>query len=129
MMELRTALTTHVGTRLELGRHLGIHRDHHLLLFGHELVPLFDLLADPLLERLADDCSAHVDDPLLGHMREVWLVRKVRLDPRLASNKGKDLLQREALVVRQVEILHIFVVQLALLPGDDVFEKVDGHIV
>ena len=63
-----------MGARLELGGHLRIHGDHDLLLLGHEGVAFLHLLVDPLLEDLPDDGRTDVDDPLLGHFLQVWLI-------------------------------------------------------
>ena len=71
------ALTGDVRAGLKLGRHVGIHRDHDLFLFGHVRVALLLLLPDPLPERLADHRSTYVDDPLLGHLLDVRMIWKV----------------------------------------------------
>ena len=67
-------LTRDVGAVLELFGHHRVHLDHKVSFFCHVLVSVLDLFADPLLERLVDDRRAHVDDPLLGRLRNVLVV-------------------------------------------------------
>ena len=67
-------LTRDVSAVLELLGHHRVHLDHQVSFFCHKLVSVLDLFADPLLERLVDDGRAHVDDPLLGRLRNVLVV-------------------------------------------------------
>ena len=69
-------LTGHVGAGLELGGHLGVHGDQHLLLGAHDGVALLHLVGDPGLELTTEDHGAHVDDPLLRHLLQVDFVRQ-----------------------------------------------------
>ena len=114
---------------LELGGHLRVHRDHDLLLLGHDGVAILHLIADPVPERLAHNGSADINDPLLGHLPQVRVVREVHGDPRLFVDEVQDLLERQVLVLRHVQRLDRFVVQVSLLATKDVFEKVDGDVV
>ena len=123
------ALTADVAAGLELGGHLRVHRDHDLLLLGHDGVALFDLIADPFFELLAHDYSANVDNPLLWHFLQVWLIRQVHLDPRLVANERQDLLDGEVLVLRHVQRLNSVVLDVCFLARDDVLQEVNGHIV
>ena len=43
-------LTGDVGAGGELGRHLGVHGDHDLLLLRHDGISILDLLLNPFLE-------------------------------------------------------------------------------
>ena len=97
-------LTAYVGARVELGHHLRVHRDHDLLLLGHEGVPVFDLLGDPLLEVLTYDGRANVHDPLLGDLRQVGRVGEVQVDLRVLADESKDLFERQVLVFRHLKI-------------------------
>ena len=123
------ALTADVAAGLELGGHLRVHRNHDLLLLSHDGVALFDLIADPFFELLAHDYSANVDNPLLRHFLQVWLIRQVHLDPRLVANERKDLLDCEVLVLRHVQRLNSVVLDVCLLARDDVFQEVNGHVI
>ena len=124
-----TVLTGDVRAGFELGGHLRIHGDHDLLLLRHERVPLLDLLGDPLLEVLAHDGGADVQDPLLRDLRQVGLVGQVQVDLRVLAHEGEDLLERQVLVLRHVDVLDGVVVQVRLLPLHDVLEEVDRRVV
>ena len=109
------SLTGDVGAGGELGRHLGVHGDHDLLLLGHDGVPILDLFLDPLLEAGTDDGRAHVHDPLLRDLLDVGLVRQVVVDLRLRAGEGEDVLQAQAFVLWNMNILDLVVVDPALL--------------
>ena len=117
-----------MGAGVELGRHHGVHFDHDLLLLGHDGVALLHLRLDPGLEGLADDSRADVHNPLLGHLRHVGLVRQVIGDVGLLAGELADLLERQVLVLRHVQGLDFGVVDVRLLPRQDVLQEVDGHI-
>ena len=70
-------LTAYMSTGSKLLGHLWVHRDHDLLFISHERVPFFNLLIYPFFEILADDGSTYVDEPLLGYLRNIRLVRQV----------------------------------------------------
>ena len=99
-----------MGAGLELGRHLGIHGDHDLLLLRHEGVSLINLVVDPIPEWIADDRHTYVHDPLLRGMSEIGFVWEIRFDARSIGDKGEDLLQRKILIVGHGERLDISVV-------------------
>ena len=77
---------------LELGRHLRIHGDHHLLLFAHDGIPLLDLVGNPCSELVAEDHGADVDDPLLGHLLQVKIVWQEISYVGLVGYESKDAL-------------------------------------
>jgi len=79
----------------ELRGHDRIHRDHHVAFDRHLLVPVLDLLADPLLEGLADDSRDHIHNPLFGSLRQILVVREEVSDVWLADDEFEDLLNRE----------------------------------
>ena len=73
---MNEVLTGHVGAGLELGSHLGVHGDQHLLLSAHDGVSLLDLVRDPGLELATEDDCADIDDPLLRNFLQVNIVRQ-----------------------------------------------------
>ena len=118
-----------MGGGLELGRHLGIHGDHDLLLLAHQCIPLLHLLRDPGLELFTENSRDDVDQPLLWDFRHVDLVGEVHEHVGLVDDELEDLLDGEVLVLRHVEGLHLVVVDVCLPPGQDVLEEVDGDVV
>ena len=93
----------------ELSRHFRVDGDHHVLLALHELVARLDLLSYPVAEGLADHGRADIDDPLLGHLLEVWLVWKVVCDVGLLHDEVTDVLQGQVLVARHVDRLDLVI--------------------
>ena len=103
-----------MGTVGELLCHNRIHGDHHVSLLCHSFVAIFDLGAHPLLERLANHCGADVDDPLLGHFLQVWLIGEVEIDLRLVADELHDLFDGEVLVLRHMHGLDVSIVEIFL---------------
>ena len=118
-----------MGASSKLLSHTSVHGYHDLLLVGHERVPLLHLLANPVLERVAQDCGANVDDPLLRDLGQVDVVREVVLEPWLLRREGKDLLDREVLVLGHVDRLHGVDVDVRFPLREDVLEEVNGSVV
>ena len=57
------------------------------------LVSVFDLFAHPVLEGLIDDRCTDVDYPLLGRLRNVYVVGEESLNVGDISNELQDLLE------------------------------------
>ena len=95
-------LTGYMGTGLELGGHLGVHGDHHLLLGAHDGVALLDLVGDPGLELAAQDDGANIHDPLLGHLLQIDIVWQEVGDVGLLRHELEDALDGQVLVLRDV---------------------------
>ena len=123
------ALTRDMSRGCELGSEGRIHCDHQLALLRHQGVAILDLLSNPSPEGITEDSSADVHNPLLGDLREVWLVREVVGQVALAAHILEDLLQGEILVLRDVERLHLAVQDVALLASQEVLQVVDGSVV
>ena len=81
-----------------------------------------------MLKVLTDDSSDHVDQPLLGHFRQVNVVRQISVNLVLVSDVLENLLNREVLVLRYVQRLDVVVVDIALAPRQDVLQEEDGDI-
>ena len=128
MENLAQVLTADVGGGLVLGLHLRVDVDHHIHVPRSRGIPIFDLLADPVLERLADHGGADVDDPRLRRLREVRLVRQVPCDLGILPDELADVLEREVLVGGHVHRLDLVVLQGLLLASDDVLEEVHRHV-
>ena len=98
-------LTADVRAGSELGRHERVHGDHDLLLLGHQCVAFFDLLVDPFFKVISDDGSADVYDPLLRHLRQIRLIRKVEEDLWLGAGVLHHTFQRQILILGDVDVL------------------------
>ena len=85
--KLERALTTDVRGAMVRGLHLGVDVDPHLILLRPRGVPILDLLSHPILERLADDGSTDIDNPLLRDLGQVWLVPEVEPNVLMGTDK------------------------------------------
>ena len=82
-----------MGACLKLGCHYRIHRDHDLLLLCHQSIPFFDLRLDKFFEVSSNHGGADVHDPLLRDLREIGLIREVKIDLILGANELHHALQ------------------------------------
>ena len=114
---------------MELRSNHWVHRDHHVSLVRHLLVAVLDLRSDPLLERLANHSRTDIDDPLFRRLGEVLIVWEVVGDVWLTADELQDLLDRQALILRHVEVLDCIIEQEPLLLIVQVFEEIDRHVV
>ena len=97
-----------VLTRLEGCEDFWVQLDAEVLLFDNSLVPLLDLLIDPILEDGADDGVDHVGDVLTGQLEPLTLLFRKCLHHRWevegVEEHGLDL---QALEVRHLDMLHL----------------------
>lgn len=122
-------LTADVCAGLELSQHCWVHRDHDLVLVGHVGVALLHLLCDPILEGLSDHSSQDIHDPLLGHLRQVHLIRQVVDDTGILSREFKDPLEAQVLVLGHEDGLDVVTGDVSLFAVDDVLQEVHVHVV
>ena len=118
-----------MGAVGELLRHDRVHGYHHIPLFSHGFIPIFDLQADPCLERFTDHCGADVDDPLLRCLRQVDIVWQEVGNISLIHDELQDLFDAQGLVLRHVEVLDLVIEEVPLLLVQDVLQEVDGGVV
>ena len=96
-----------VGALAESVRDRGVERDEEGALDGDLVVPLLDLLVDPLGEVLAHDAVGDVGEVLLGQLVDLLLAGEEGHDLLEVSDVGEDVLEGEALIVRDVDVLHL----------------------
>ena len=77
---------------LELGSHLRIDSDHHLLFSAHQGIPLLDLMSNPVSELITEDDGADVDYPLLWNFWQIKIVWQVVRDVGLVAHEVQDAL-------------------------------------
>jgi len=128
-IESANVLTGDVGGGGKLLGHFGVHRDHELSFLRHLGIALFDLVGDPVLELLAGHCSHNVDDPLLWRLGQVNWVGQVLDYVRVVLNLFHDLLDGQALVLGDMEVLDLVVLNVALLLVEHVLQEVNGDVV
>ena len=109
-----------MGASSELLSHLRVHSDHDLLLVGHQRVSLLHLVADPVLEHVAEHSGANVDEPGLRDLGQVDVIREELLEPRLLRGEGENLFDGQILVLRDVDGLHVVDVDERFLLREDV---------
>ena len=113
----------------ELGGHLLVHGDHHLLLGAHDRVSLLDLVVDPRSELVAQDHGADIDQPLLWDLRQVDVVREEVANVRLVTDEREDAVNGQVLVLRDEQGLDLLVGDVRFSPGKDILQEVYGHVI
>jgi hypothetical protein len=81
--------------------------NHDVLLNGHLLVALVDLLVYPVLEWPSNYSSSNVDQPLLGHLVDFAGLGVVAEALRVLVQELVDLLDLESFVLRDVDHLDV----------------------
>ena len=118
-----------MGGGCELGSHLRVHGDHHLLLGAHDGVALFHLVMDPCSEFVAQNDSTDVDQPLLRDFGQVNVVWEEVTDVRFVSDEFEDAIDGQVLVLGHKQGLDLLVRNICFAPGQNVLQEVYGHIV
>ena len=126
--ESEMVLTRNMSRGTELSSHDRIHLDHDLLLLCHEGVALFNLLCHPSSEVVTNHSGTDIHNPLFRHFGEVLLIWKVVGHLRPCADEVGDAFKREVLILRNVDRLHLSVVEIGLLGAQDVLQKVDRHV-
>ena len=100
-----------------------VHIYQELLLLRDLFVPLLHHLADPGLEFRADDAVGQIDDELLVELLDLLGNRHVFHELLVVADLREDLLDGEALVLRDVDVLDVLALDEFLGAGDEVLEK------
>ena len=67
-----------------------IHGDHDVLLGGHLPISDFDLLLDPVDERIFEYGGTHIADPLLAHLMYLLIIWHVVKNMRMTVSEEKS---------------------------------------
>ena len=101
-------LTGDVSGSIEVAHNLGVDIDPKLLLINELLVTSLHLFEDPVAKGLTNERICHVDNPLAREARILILDRQVVEHLRILDCLFQDLLDTEAFVLRNTEVLHAF---------------------
>ena len=93
---------------IEVAHNLGVDIDPKLLLINELLVTSLHLFEDPVAKGLTNERICHVDNPLAREARILILAGQVVEHLRILSRLFQDLLDTEAFVLRNTEVLHAF---------------------
>ena len=102
--------------------------DEHVLLHQQVLVALVDLRLDPVGEGFLEQRVADVGDPLLGQLVDLLGLGQVVGHDAVRRHEVGDLLDRQALVLRDGDPMHVLALDALLLAGHQVLEEVDRHL-
>ena len=100
--------------------HLRVHVDPELVLLHELLVILLNLLVDPVAEDVAQDRVRHIADPILGEPVHFLLDGKVGESVWVVADEVVDLLDRQRLVPRDLQVPVLVTPEELLPPGDQV---------
>ena len=104
---------------------LGVALDEEVLLDGHRLVALVDLVSHPGPEDVLEHGVADVGEPLLRHLRDLLALREVQVHNVVRRHEVGDLLNGKLLVLRDGDVAHVFADDPPLLTHDQVLQEVD----
>ena len=99
----RKELTGDESRGLEDLEDLRIHEDLLCFLALGMLIPSFDKVMDPLFEVIAQESVEHVDQPLSWDLVQFSSVRKILVELWFFTELLHHLLDRERLIMRDVE--------------------------
>lgn len=122
------ALTAGLGGGIEGLRDLRVHLDGEALLDHELLVPELHLLRDPLREDVSEDGGAHVCNPGLGHLLDLFAVRQVGLHVGVLGDEVGNVVECQPFVLRDSHMPHLIAKDGLLDAADEVLEEVDGHL-
>ena len=119
-------LTGDGGQLGEAAEDLGVDVDAQLLLVHQPLVARLEDAPGPVRERLPHQRVRQVDEPLPRQLPMLIRLGQVGETSLVALNLLKDVLDAEALVLWQRQVLNPVVVDEALAAADDALQEVDG---
>ena len=119
-------LTGYSGRLCEAAEYLRIYIDAQLLLINQPLVARLDDGPSPICKRLPHQRVSQVDEPLPRQLPMLVRLRQVVKASLVALSLLKDILDAEALVLWQRQVLNPVVVDETLAATDDALQEVYG---
>ena len=113
---------------MERLRNLGVDVDQLVVLDEDALVALVDLLADPVGEDGPEQRVADVGDPLPRQLQVLLIVWQIVVNNAVRSDKGCDITDRQAFILRHGYPSHVFAFDPLFIAGDQVLQEVDGDV-
>ncbi len=102
--------------------------DKHFLLDQQVLVALVDLLLHPVGEGIFQQSVADVGNPLPRQLQVLLIVGQIVVNNAVRSDKGCDITDRQAFILRHGYPSHVFAFDPLLIAGDQVLQEVDGDV-
>ena len=102
--------------------------DKHFLLDQQVLVALVDLLLHPVGEGIFQQSVADVGNPLPRQLQVLLIVGQIVVNNAVRSDKGCDITDRQAFILRHGYPSHVFAFDSFLLAGYEGLEKVDSDV-
>ena len=102
--------------------------DEHVLLDQQALIALINLLADPVGEGGLHQRVANIGDPLLGQLGQLFRFGQVVSHNIVRGYKGGDIIDGQALILRDCDPGHVLALDGLLPAGHQVLQEVDGHL-
>ena len=123
----------HVRPNADILRHRGggmpggcdfrVEVDHQVLLLGQLRIAGLDLGEDPVAEAVSEQGVGDVDDPLLRDLQQFLLDRHVLLEFLVIAHARHDVLQRQAFILRKVQVVDRRTLDVLLLAGYEVLQE------
>ena len=102
---MKEYLHRNCSTVIESLSNKGIKIDIKILLQSKGFVSVFDFLSDPVSKWFTCNGVYNIDDPLFGHLKGLFLFRKLVHDGRNGLCSFEDILSTEAFVLGDMEML------------------------
>lgn len=97
--------------------------DHEVLLLGQLRIAGLDLGEDPVAEAVSEQGVGDVDDPLLRDLQQFLLDRHVLLEFLVVAHARHDIFQRQAFILRKVQVVDRRTLDVLLLAGYEVLQE------
>ena len=119
-------LTGYSGRLGKAAEYLGVYVDAQFLLINQPLVARLDDGPSPICKRLAHQRVSQVNKPLPWQFTMLIRLRQIVKASLVALSLLKDILDAEALVLWQRQVLNLVVVDETFAAIDDALQEVDG---